>query len=265
MEQTPSWEANSSSASQEIPGILWNAKFYCRVHKSPPLVLTLSQINPAHAFPTNLFKIRSNIIYPSTFRSSKWSLSLRFAPSKKRYMHLSSPSYVFRAPLLLLFWFWLPWWYLVRSINREAHHCAVFSISLLPVLTRPKYLPQQPILEHTQPMFLLQCQRLSFVFMLNTGKIVLLFILIFTILENKLGDFVGKYVTSPKEKYFGLMCIKIAFIKSCKWMLWFTYKRSNGFPFYFIRVNYSLPKWITLPLTSPAVYIAPNILFRLTK
>jgi len=53
------------------------------------------------------------------------------------------------------------------------------------------------------------------VLMSSTGKIVFLFILIITFLESKLGDFVGKYVTSPKEKYFGLMCIKIAFINSC--------------------------------------------------
>ena len=30
MEQGPSWEANRSSASKEIPRILWNLKeFYC--------------------------------------------------------------------------------------------------------------------------------------------------------------------------------------------------------------------------------------------
>jgi len=55
--------------------------------------------------------------------------------------------------------------------------------------------------------------------MLNIGKIVFLFILIFIFVESKLGDFVRKYVTSPKEKYFGLMCIKIAFFRSCKLMV----------------------------------------------
>jgi hypothetical protein len=35
MEQSPSWEANMSSATQEIPRILWN-----RIHNSPPLSLS---------------------------------------------------------------------------------------------------------------------------------------------------------------------------------------------------------------------------------
>jgi hypothetical protein len=34
MEQGPSLEANSRSASQEIPRLLWNPKVYCSVYKS---------------------------------------------------------------------------------------------------------------------------------------------------------------------------------------------------------------------------------------
>jgi hypothetical protein len=65
MEQSP-WKANSSSASQEVPHILCNPKDYYRIHKSPPLVPILSQINPAHALPTDLCKIFQGAV-PSGF------------------------------------------------------------------------------------------------------------------------------------------------------------------------------------------------------
>jgi hypothetical protein len=48
MEQSPPWEANSSSASQGIPGILGNPKAYCRVHKPPPPVPSLSSNGSVH-------------------------------------------------------------------------------------------------------------------------------------------------------------------------------------------------------------------------
>ena len=78
MVQSPSWEANWFTASQEIPRISRNPKVHYRTHKRPPPFPILGQPNPVHIPTSHLLEIHPYIIHPSTPRSRQWCLSLLF-------------------------------------------------------------------------------------------------------------------------------------------------------------------------------------------
>jgi hypothetical protein len=80
----PSLGKQSSSASQDIPRILWNPNAHYRIYKRPSFAPILGRIHAVHAQPSNLMKIHCNIVRPSTSTYWKWSLSFKFLPPKPR-------------------------------------------------------------------------------------------------------------------------------------------------------------------------------------
>ena len=89
MEQSPSWEANRFTASQEIPRILWSPRVHYLIHKCPPPVPSLNQLNPVLTpHPTSW---RTILILPSHLRPGLPSgLFLSDFPTKTLYTPLPS-------------------------------------------------------------------------------------------------------------------------------------------------------------------------------
>jgi hypothetical protein len=77
----------------------YGTRWFITVYKCPPLVPILNEMNTVHTFPPYFPKINSNIILPSTPRSSEWSLLFRIScRNSVRISHLSHACYMPRQP-----------------------------------------------------------------------------------------------------------------------------------------------------------------------
>jgi hypothetical protein len=84
-ELSPSWGTINWAATKELPSTSWNPKVHYRVHKSPPLIPILSNINPVHTTPCCLSKIHFNLWTHLRLGLPKGVFLLTFPPIS--YMH----------------------------------------------------------------------------------------------------------------------------------------------------------------------------------
>jgi hypothetical protein len=151
MEQSPSWEANRFSASQEISHIFWNPKVHFHSDKCPPPV-SIQSISPHPTCWRSILILSSHLRVglPIGLFSSGFPNKTRYTPSHSP-IRATCPS---------------------RS-NSQSYHpnnngwgvhitkllYVVFSIPLLPRPSLAQIFSSTPVLKHPQPTFLPQCGR----------------------------------------------------------------------------------------------------------
>ena len=101
MEQSPSWETNRLSASQEILRILWNPKVHHCIHNSPPPAPILNQIKPVHVPAPIPASRRSILILSSHLLLDIPSGSFPQVSPPESCVHLCSPPYVLHATRII--------------------------------------------------------------------------------------------------------------------------------------------------------------------
>ena len=136
MEHSPS-EANRSSTSQEICLILWNPKVRYCLHKCPPHIPILSQLDPVHTLTSYFLNIYFIIILPCT-PGSPDLVSFPQISEPKSCLRLSSHTYTLHAPTISFFSILSTENYWLNITDHSALHYVVSYTPLSPHPPGPK-------------------------------------------------------------------------------------------------------------------------------
>ena len=162
---------------------LWNLKVPHRTHKCPPTVPILSQLHPVPTATYNFLKFHLNIIFPSTSWSPQWPLSLRlphqlyicttiFSP-----IRATCPAYFIRLDFTTRTIVGKKYRSFSSSLCRFLHSPVTSSLlgpnTLLNTLSLRSSLNVSDHVSHPYK---------------TTGKIIVLYILIFKFLDSNLED-----------------------------------------------------------------------------
>jgi hypothetical protein len=132
--EKPSWEANSSSANQEMSHTLWNPMVQYHIHKSPNV--SLSSARSIQSIP-HTTSWRSTLILVLSSHLHTGIPSGPF-PSGFPTKTLSATLYLPKCATTIPFAIWSSKIYVTRCTDHIALLYAVFSIALLPCPSDPK-------------------------------------------------------------------------------------------------------------------------------
>ena len=167
LEQSPTWEADSSSASQEIPRILRKQKLHYRTDTSPPLVLILNQISSVQAVrptawrPVSGLSSHLRLGLPTGLFPSGFPTKTLYAPPLSPIHNMPRPTYFFFICIIRV----ISIWWAVDNTKLLVTLYPPLPCYLVPL--RTKYLPHHTILRHPQSMLPSKCTRPSYTLVQN--------------------------------------------------------------------------------------------------